>query len=454
MDPHEPVDPVGAATKRVLAAIVFTDAVAFTRKVGQDEELAIATVRENHRLMSAICRDHGGQVLKSMGDGLLMMFESGVQAVGAAIEMQKRISEQNKTRSPRDRMVHRIGIHLGDVVIGENDAFGDGVNIAARLEPLSAPGGICISQTVYDVVHRKIPIRAWDDGLKKLKGIDEPVQVWQIAPPGEPVGAIKHITPPTPANVTIASADRPNPLVVGSLAAFLLVAIVAVVVMVMQSRGGSRQVNANQPVPDTPFTRRVRGVIEENRAQREQNARESTRGTPPESNETAAAREYFDEPTGSTAPIELTETGLNSVDADAFRQERRKRLMDYDFEGLAGWVATQEWARLPVGSELQTHYQTIAGFRSWLEAELSRTSGQDPIRIEGDPGNPRFALVWQSRPGYVTILNGTDQAEVAFAMLKPKMIYGIAEARWATHPGSASVTDGYQRFAYEYGIYQ
>src|SRR5271155_5678931 len=170
-----------AAGQRVLAAIVFTDTVGFSKLMSKEEERTLRLVARDLDHMKAVCAAFGGQVLKSTGDGLLMLFTSAVQAVACALEIQRDFQKQNLELPRAERLRHRIGIHLGDVFQNGGDVMGDGVNIAARLQTEAVPGGICLSQTVYDVVNNRLPFYVNDLGARTLKNIGK-VTAYQISP--------------------------------------------------------------------------------------------------------------------------------------------------------------------------------------------------------------------------------------------------------------------------------
>ncbi|RZM79298.1 adenylate/guanylate cyclase domain-containing protein [Leptolyngbya iicbica] len=171
--------------ERALAAIVLTDAVSFSARMSVDEEGTLALIQRDLDLIAEQCECFGGNVLKSTGDGLLMSFYSAVQAVLCSQEVQKQLTKLSEGLPPEEYLQHRIGIHLGDVLFSQDDVLGNGVNIAARLQTKSAPGGICISQTVYDVVKARLDINASFLGPLKLKNIQEPVTAYQIPPYGQ-----------------------------------------------------------------------------------------------------------------------------------------------------------------------------------------------------------------------------------------------------------------------------
>ncbi|MGD1860549.1 MAG: adenylate/guanylate cyclase domain-containing protein [Leptolyngbyaceae cyanobacterium] len=171
--------------ERSLAAIVLTDAVSFSARMSVDEEGTLKLIQRDLSLIADQCECFGGKVLKSTGDGLLMSFYSAVQAVLCSQEVQKQLSSMTEGLCREEFLQHRIGIHLGDVLFSHDDVLGNGVNIAARLQTKSSPGGICISQTVYDVVKARVDINASFLGPLKLKNIQEPVTAYQIPPFGQ-----------------------------------------------------------------------------------------------------------------------------------------------------------------------------------------------------------------------------------------------------------------------------
>lgn len=184
MNPIENVNrPPNLRGETALAAIAFTDVESFTPKMAANEKHTLALIQRDFQLMAEICSHFDGQVLKQLGDGLLMYFVSAEKAVCCAIEIQKTLAATAANLAEKDILKHRIGIHLGDVFFSGNDVMGNGVNMAARLQTLAPPVGICISQTVYDVVKNCLPLSANFLGEKQLKGIPYPVRVYQIPPP-------------------------------------------------------------------------------------------------------------------------------------------------------------------------------------------------------------------------------------------------------------------------------
>lgn len=171
----------GGATERKLAAILAADVVGFSRQMGVDEAGTLARIAALRvDVLEPLLVEHRGRLFKTMGDGFLAQFASAVQAVACAIAVQARLAEQ------ADGVSLRIGVHQGDVVVLGEDLLGDGVNIAARLEPLAEPGGICISARVREDIAGKLTVAAEDLGEPALKNIATPIRAYRIRPAAAP----------------------------------------------------------------------------------------------------------------------------------------------------------------------------------------------------------------------------------------------------------------------------
>jgi class 3 adenylate cyclase/TolB-like protein len=168
--------------ERKLAAILAADVAGYSRLMGDDEEGTLNALRNcRTELIDPLVAEHGGRIVKAMGDGLLIEFPSVVEAVRCSIEIQKGMCARNVDTPPNRRIEFRIGINVGDVIVEGDDIFGDGVNIAARLEGISDPGGICISEAALDQVRGRIKISADDMGQRSLKNIESPVRAFRIS---------------------------------------------------------------------------------------------------------------------------------------------------------------------------------------------------------------------------------------------------------------------------------
>lgn len=164
---------------RRLVAILVADVVGYSRMMEADEAGTYETLkqRRNH-VLDPVVKAHGGRIVKLMGDGVLVEFASAVDAAEAAIELQRKMKEANAGVSESRQILLRIGINMGDVIGEGSDIYGEGVNIAARLEALAEPGGLCMSEKVHNEIQGKIPVVMKDLGLVQLKNIAAPVRTF------------------------------------------------------------------------------------------------------------------------------------------------------------------------------------------------------------------------------------------------------------------------------------
>src|SRR5215472_1009790 len=169
-----------ARVGRRLAAIVAADVAGYSRLMGLDEVGTARTLREHRKATDALVAKHGGRLVKTTGDGALLEFPSVVDAVECAVAVQTVLAERNEGVPAERRMLFRIGINLGDILIEGNDILGDGVNVAARLEGVAEAGGICISSAAYEQVRGKVTVEFADLGEQRLKNIDRPVRVYAV----------------------------------------------------------------------------------------------------------------------------------------------------------------------------------------------------------------------------------------------------------------------------------
>jgi adenylate cyclase len=167
--------------ERRLAAILAADVASYSRLMGEDEEGTLAALKAHRRaVLDPKITEHRGRIVKTTGDGLLVEFASVVDAVRCAVEIQRQMADRNAA-IPQDRRIEfRIGLNVGDIIIDDKDIFGDGVNIAARLESLAAPGGICVSRVVRDQVRDKLDFSFEDMGEQQVKNIARPVRTHRI----------------------------------------------------------------------------------------------------------------------------------------------------------------------------------------------------------------------------------------------------------------------------------
>jgi adenylate cyclase len=188
---------------RRLVAVFAADVEGYSRLMGADEVGTLKGLTERRAVLDKLIGEHGGRIANTAGDSVLAEFGSAVDAVQCAVDAQAALTEAN-SGLPADRHINfRIGIHVGDVMVRAGDLFGDGVNIAARLQSIAKPGSVCISGATYDQVRKVLPMTFGDLGVQQVKNIQEPIRAYQVAAPSEPREA---------APARVAEADSPPPL--------------------------------------------------------------------------------------------------------------------------------------------------------------------------------------------------------------------------------------------------
>jgi adenylate cyclase len=185
--------------QRRLVAVLFADVVGYSRLTAQDE---VGTWRRLQSVLRDVVpphiKAHAGRIVRIKGDGILVEFASAVEAVASAVALQQAMAQRNATLAEAHRLELRIGINLGDIITSGDDVHGDGVNVAARLEPLAEPGGICLSATVHEHVRAKLAYPFEDRGVRTLKNIADPVQIYALGPEkiaGLPKDTASSVTP-------------------------------------------------------------------------------------------------------------------------------------------------------------------------------------------------------------------------------------------------------------------
>lgn len=179
--------------ERRLAAILSADVHGYSRMMAADDVATVREVKRCREIIDAHVREHHGRIVDAPGDNVLAEFPSAVEAVQCAVEVQRELADRSGAREPAHRMEFRIGIDVGDVILEDGKIYGDGVNIAARLEALATPGGICISSAVHEQIRGKLDIDCEDIGEQRVKNIPRPVRVLRVrmenAPPAPPPGS-------------------------------------------------------------------------------------------------------------------------------------------------------------------------------------------------------------------------------------------------------------------------
>src|ERR1700722_18088481 len=166
--------------ERKLTAILCADVHGYSRLMGQDDEATLRTLTSHRKIIGAQIEGHHGRFVSAAGDSVLAEFASVMEAVNCAVAIQTGLKAENAGVAPDRRMEFRIGVNLGDVMVEGEQIYGDGVNVATRLESLAEPGGIYISGTVYDQVRDRLALSCEDRGDQAVKNIARPVHIWRV----------------------------------------------------------------------------------------------------------------------------------------------------------------------------------------------------------------------------------------------------------------------------------
>src|SRR3954447_20242133 len=178
-----------ARVERRLAAILAADGVGYSRLVEQDEASTLAAIKDlREQAIDPLLAEHKGRIVKLMGDGAIVEFASVVDAVACAVAVQKAVADRQAKSPPGRRIVFRIGVNLGDLVVEGDDLLGDGVNVAARLEQLCEPGGGVVSGTAFDHLQGRLGLPLEFTGEQQVKNIARPVRVYRVRLDGGPAG--------------------------------------------------------------------------------------------------------------------------------------------------------------------------------------------------------------------------------------------------------------------------
>jgi adenylate cyclase len=195
--------------ERKLTAILAADVAGYSRLMGADEAGTLARLKAHRReLIDPKIKKHGGRIVKTTGDGILIEFPSVVEAVGCAVEMQQGMAERNAGVPKDKRITFRVGINVGDIIVDGKDIHGDGVNVAARLQELAEPGGVCVSRTVRDHARDKVPFGFVDLGERTVKNIARPLQVFRVS--WDVPGALGGRAGAEPARPALSLPDKPS----------------------------------------------------------------------------------------------------------------------------------------------------------------------------------------------------------------------------------------------------
>lgn len=401
--------PPPRAGQRTLAAIVFTDVVSFSAHMQANEVRTLRLVQRDFDLIKKLTVEHHGSVLKTTGDGLLLYFSSAVQAVACALAMQRHFAEAAKTQSPKEVLVHRVGIHLGDVFVSDKDVMGDGVNIAARLQAEAEPGGICISQTVYDVVKNKLALQVTSLGPRDLKNISQSIPVYRLLLAAQTMDSsnpflhrassnpplpTQRSQPPMPEGDPLAAARRLWAMRPVRLVAAVCAAAIALLLVIGQIRTRAQVKRQQAEIASTQAA--LAKALEEGTEAGERGAAEAV-------------------------------AALGSMRSQMERL-RYEYLDRYNFSGLA--LALKNEARKPAApagtAALQRSAEQMAVMKEWVITQLQRHSRQSPLVVRELSGSaPKEMRVFAGPDRQLYLVGGGATRGREWSELKPSELGAV-----------------------------
>ena len=446
MDRPTPPGSTPTPSQRTLAAIVFTDVVGFSARMQRDEVGTLKLLQRDFDEMRRLSVEHEGSVLKTTGDGLLLTFSSAVHAVACALAMQRQFAAEAKETPGNGALQHRIGIHLGDILVQNQDVMGDGVNIASRLQAEAEPGGICISQTVYDVVKNKLEMHAVSLGPRELKNITQAMPVYRILLEAQALGATGS-KPPIPAAAPVAAPAVKAAVPPSSSQRRLLVSAGLVVVLFLIFAGSLMISRRTEPVPAPVSTPAPSPTPV---------------ATPPPAPVTKAPAPAVAD-AGQAAPKAtpaLTDAEFQREAArrkEGMQQLRTQYLDKYDFDGLVRALGDKNnpvSSRPGVQTMLNSGKQMLT-LRNWIEFDLAHYNRQKPLTVHDLSGDPaKDARVFtNANLQLVFLANGTPTPH-EWADLKPAdigsiIVSAISEAKPLP---AREIFQGAQTFAQIYSL--
>lgn len=340
--------PASPQEQRLLAAVIFTDVVGFSRLSANNESRAYQALQRDFKVMTDLCRNHNGQLLNTMGDGMLMSFNSAVDAMSCAVEIQQTLANQARSLPLSEVLHHRIGVHLGDIIVNGDNVFGDGVNTASRLQTHARPDSIWFSDTVHQVVKNKMKLDCKYVGPRTFKNLGHTVSVWEVAPIAELIAqqqaAASGVSPNLvvePSAIEGIRGGKAAVMVVGSL---LLVGMVIVGIFAMRTS-------------DKPPAEKPRPI--------------ATTGEPDD----PVTISPMPNPTNSSKPPS------NKLTIDQATAQVNALKASYDFTGIVT-LLSGNGSDFPNAATLIPTYTSLRDMKAWMTTSLEASSHADPIRLD------------------------------------------------------------------------
>jgi len=460
--------------QRALTAIVFTDAVGFSAMASTDESLAFRLIEQDFALMRQLAAVHQGQALKTTGDGMLLVFGSAVQAATWSVDFQTRMRERAKAE-PGPFFEHRIGLHVGDVLLSEDDAQGDGVNVAARLQSGAPAGGVWLSATAYDLIKSRTEFNLISRGKQEFKNIPAPIDVFEI--PGDPSARSTEVAPKA------SPARNNNTLLAGLGSAVVVLSIAVAAIALNRPTNTVTKVVPEERVPFTFFEN-----LKDFQGLQEKEETKEASPKPP-----TLPKPKDDPAAGASAALKAAETSVKATEAAAnsngedpdpasdfeslggmdqdfaeapdFARKALKGLQNfpgvrvglaieekkstYDFQGIIDYLSTGKDLVVSRLARTKPRWEQLEKLKTWMLVELANTNEQSPLEL-ASVGRVKPRTLYAEGTKLV-LQTGEGKETKEFSELKPTEFAAIARTLIKASPSRERLAQ-LKEFEQEYDL--
>lgn len=378
----------GSGDQRTLASIMFTDVVGFSKHSAIDEERTVRALNRDFDLIYKAVAAHNGQVLNTMGDGMMVVFQSAIECIRCAIDIQHGLYDLKHSQPPDGILQHRIGLHIGDVVLNGKNTMGDGINQASRIESLARPDSIALSKDLHDFVKGKTPFNAKYRGPLRAKNIPEAIPIFEIPPIDEEIRqrqAEAIFTPPAAETSQGATGRRGALILVISI--FLIILATAPIFLLKAAQKSAN----DQANKDGHGIRPGRATDEQRKKIRDslQGVNNSNNAPPVDANNTAGT---------NTPPINTISLSAEQI-ADITAKTN-----SYDYAGVVAIIKQAHGADSNDGKAMIKKFEDLDAFQKWLSSEVSMATEATPIEATIDNAQVK---VYSTKDGTVIDQAGT-----------------------------------------------
>lgn len=405
----------GNPDQRTLASIMFTDVVAFSKLASQNEERTFRALNRDFAIFYQLIAKYQGEVLNTMGDGMMVVFLRASDCANCALEMQQALYEMAVANPPDGVLEHRLGLHIGEIFINGKNTMGDGVNQAARIQALAKPNAIAMSRDFYEIIKNQVNTGAKYMGPVMAKNIPIPIPIYEVPSMTE---AMKQRA----AEALFNSPDAPiqQEATGRKSLVYVILAIVLIGVALLPLYYGAQIIKSAKEQAKKDGRLVPSGSIKDDKQALEK-LKDKLQGNPSNSNNTPAPMK-----TEGAAPavFALTPDELKQIEAN---------IGMYDYAAAATVVKNATGAETAEGKAMGASYEGLAAFKTWLQNEVNAATGENPILLTLAGQEVK---IFSSKDGVVIETNGQSAINELWK-LKPDTIYAIAE-KVAANPHSSS----------------